>query len=138
MEKELNIEKLKDVKFTFSKDAFEVQEMQCEQCKKNMENSIIDFHIPKSSISVKLQTFHCTTCNKEYLNFQEAKKLDKTLLIARLLDVDSFKMRKSLSFDGGNYIFRIPAEIARNFGKKPYAEVTPLSSQDLLIHINKS
>lgn len=70
------------------------------------------------------------------MNFEEARKLDRALLISRIMIHDGFKIRKSLSFDGDNYIFRIPVDVARSLGKNPHADMTPLSSRDLLIHLD--
>ena len=135
--KELDIEKLENVEFEFDKNAFKTEMMHCDKCNINMEKVNIEMNLLDSPLSIKLKVFRCHKCNKEYLNFEEAKKLDKALVLLRLMSYDSYKIKKSLSFDGDNYIFRIPAEISKNFGKGSYAEMTPLSSQDLLIHLKK-
>ncbi len=138
MEKELDIEKLEDAKFTFSKKAFKSKELYCDECNNRMNQGIIELEIHNSTLRIKLNAFKCIKCNKEYLNLKEAKKLDRALILSRLMMGDSYKIRKSLSFDGDNYIFRIPVTMARKLGKKPSVEMIPLSSRDLLIHLNKN
>lgn len=137
MKEELDIERLEDVNFTLDKEAFKAKILYCSECNQNTKLIRTEISLPDSSISIKLDVFRCVKCNKEYLNFEEAKKLDKALILSRLMSHDTFKIKKSLSFDGDNYIFRIPAEITKNLGKKPQANLIPLSSKDLMIHLEK-
>ena len=137
MKQEVDIEKLKDAKFTFNKEAFRAKLLHCDNCNKEMKQARIEMKLPDSFLSVRLDVFRCAKCKKEYLNFEEAKKLDRALLISRMMSYDGFKIRKSLSFDGDNYIFRIPVDVTRSLGKNPHADMIPLSSRDLLIHLGK-
>lgn len=136
MKKELDIDKLEEVKVTFDKEAFRAKSMHCDACNRIMKQIRIDMGMPDSFLSVRLNAFRCTKCKKEYLNFEEARKLDRALLISRLMKSDNYKIRKSLSFDGDNYIFRIPVDVTRNLGKNPHADMIPLSSKELLIHFD--
>lgn len=133
----LDIEGLEEAHFTFDKGAFKAKEFHCGACKKKMNLVNTEIEIPKTSIIVKLKAFKCDKCKKEYLNFEEADKLGKALQISKLMGNSSYKIRRSLSFDGDNYIFRIPVEMARNLGKKPYIDMIPLSSRDFIIHLDK-
>lgn len=137
MKQELDIENLEDAKFTFGKEAFKAKSLYCDECNSKMNQEVMEIEIPNSSLSIKLNAFRCIKCKKEYLNFEEAKKLDRVFILSRLMNAESYKIRKSLSFDGDNYIFRIPVTMARKLGKKPYADMVPLSSKDLLIHLDK-
>lgn len=136
MKKELDIEKLEDAKVTFDKEAFRAKLMRCDTCSRVMKQIKIEMGMPDSFLSVRLNVFRCTKCKKEYLNFEEARKLDRALLVSRLMTYDNYKIRKSLSFDGDNYIFRIPVDVTRNLGKNPHADMIPLSSKELLIHFD--
>ncbi|HLC57500.1 MAG TPA: hypothetical protein VJH95_02930 [Candidatus Nanoarchaeia archaeon] len=137
MEKKINIEKLEPAEFKFDKNAFKSEHLTCDDCNAEMKKTEIEMGMPDKSLVARLSAFQCPKCKKEYLNFEEAKKLDKALMLSRLMSNEGFKITKSLSFDGDNYIFRIPVEITRNLGKKPYAEMVPLSSRELLIHLGK-
>ena len=137
MKKEVDIEKLKDAEFTFGEEAFRAKLLHCDNCNKPLKQIDTEMNLPDSFLSVRLKVFRCAKCDKEYLNFEEARKLDKALLLSRLMRYDGYKIRKSLSFDGDNYIFRIPVDITRNLGKNPHADLIPLSSKELLIHIDK-
>lgn len=134
----LDLEGLEEVHFTFDKNAFKSQkEIHCDSCNKIIKKTITEIEIPNSTVYVRLGVFRCEKCNKEYLDFEEAKKLEKALQISKLMGDSSYKITRALSFDGDNYIFRIPVEIARNLGKKPHVDMIPLSSQDFIIHLEK-
>jgi len=133
----MDIEGLEEAHFTFGKDAFKAKEFHCDICKEKMDLVNTEMDIPNSPIKVKLNVFKCNKCKKEYLNFEEADKLGKALQVSKFMENSSYKIRRSLSFDGDNYIFRVPIEIARNLGKKPYVEMVPLSSKDFIIHLEK-
>lgn len=133
----LDIEGLEEVHFIFDKDAFRAKEMHCDTCQKMMDLANMDIAIPNTPIIVRLKAFKCDKCKKEYLNFEEADKLGKALQISKLMGSQAYKITRSLSFDGDNYIFRIPVEMARNLGKKPHVDMIPLSSQDFIIHLKK-
>lgn len=132
---ELDLETLETVRFTFHKDAFRAKEMYCERCSRKMrlEQKIIT--LPDGFVSVRLNVFKCRKCRQEYLNFEEARKLGHALALSRAMRQEGYKIRKSLSFDGDNYVFRIPADMARTLGKHPHADMIPLSSKDFLIHL---
>ena len=135
--KELDLEKLETVRFTFHKDAFRAKEMYCDGCSKKMHLEQAVITLPDGFLSITLNVFKCSKCRKEYLNFEEARKLGHALALSRAMRQEGYKIRKSLSFDGDNYVFRIPADMARTLGKRPHADMIPLSSKDLLIHLEK-
>ncbi len=134
----LDIEGLEEVRFTFDKDAFKAKEFHCDTCEKKMDLVSTEMDIPNSPIKVKLKVFKCDKCKKEYLNFEEADKLGKALQVSKFMEDSAYKIRRSLSFDGDNYIFRIPVEMTRNLGKKAYVDMIPLSSKDFIVHLGKS
>ncbi len=138
--KELDIEKLEDAEFTFGKEAFRAKSLHCDKCYKRMKKIAREMGMPNSPLSVKLNVFRCIKCKKEYLNFEEGRKLDRALILSRLFSELSHYtvIRRSLSFDGDNYIFRIPADMARSLSKNPHVDMIRLSSRDLLIHLDKS
>lgn len=132
MRKELDLEKLEDVKVTFGKDAFKPEVMYCDKCDLRMKKVSMDMSI-SSDIKIKLDMFRCPKCKEEGIGLDEAKKLDKALVMSRLLSNNySFSFRRKLSFDGDNYIFRLPSELTK--GKRPKeVRVIPLESKEALI-----
>ena len=135
-EEDFNLDKLEEVKFKAAKDAGKPKTVTCSKCNIKMQKAELTIDLD-SGIGIKLVGFECSKCKKRYLGLDESKKLDKAMIMARLMNHDNYKIRKSLSFDGDNYIFRIPIDIARSLGKKPSADMVPLSSTDFFIHLNK-
>ena len=131
MKKTFNLEKLEDVKVTFGKHAFAPNVMYCDKCniemeKVNTEISVSDY------IKVKLNVFRCPKCKEEMIGLDEAKKLDRALVVNRLLSQEhSFSFKRRLSFDGNNYIFRLPSELTK--GKHTEVRIIPLESNEALI-----
>lgn len=137
MKKQDIFEELEDVEFTFDTDAFKAPALHCDGCGREMRKKQIEMALEDKFLKVSLNVFRCAHCNTEYLNFEEARKLDKALVLSRLMNNRGFTIKKSLSFDGDNYIFRVPVDIARNLGKDACVEISPLSSRDMLVHLGK-
>lgn len=131
MEKELDLKKLEDVKVTFGKHAFATKIMYCDRCNIKMKKVKMDVFVSEE-VRVRLNIFRCPKCKEEMLGLDEAKKLDRALIINRLLsDNYSFGFKRKLSYDGANYIFRLPTELAR--GKLTEVRILPIESNEALI-----
>lgn len=129
MKKDAN--ELEDVKVTFGKDAFAPKVMYCNKCHLKMKRVLIEMPISEF-IQVKLNVFRCQKCKEEGMGLDEGKKLDKALMLNRLLTKSGVKFKRKLSFDGDNYIFRLPSELTQNLKSKE-VEVTPLESREVII-----
>ena len=79
-------------------------------------------------IYIKLKGFECKKCGKNYLGLEQSKKLDNAMMISRTVKKD-FKITRKLSFDGDNYIFRIPKEFTQGVNKRK-VEIIPLGSKE--------
>ena len=66
------------------------------------------------------------------LGLDEAKKLDKALVLNRIVSKSSFGFKRKLSFDGDNYTFRLPTELTQNLKNKEIM-ITPLESREILL-----
>ncbi len=130
---EQDLEKLEDVEVTFGKGAFSPKKMYCNGCDLPMERANIEMTITPD-IKVKLNIFRCLKCKEESMGLDEAKKLDKALIMGRLLSngKNQFSFKRKVSFDGDNFIFRLPSEMTK--GKKPKEiSVIPLELNEALI-----
>ncbi len=107
--------------------AFQPAELHCSSCKRKMKKMPTDINIEKE-LFIRLNSFICRTCGKTYLDLEEAKKLDRAMTFHRLLK-GGFTLERSLSFDGDNYIFRIPKEFTHHV-KKRKVEITPLGEKE--------
>ena len=121
-----NFEELEDVEFKIGNEAFKPKTLTCSKCDIQMKKSEIEINL-EGDISIKVLGFECPKCKKRYLGLEEAKKLDKALIISRLVSED-FKMERSLSFDGDNFIFRVPKEFTHDVHKKK-VDIIPLGAK---------
>ena len=130
--KEIELDKLEDVKVTFGKKAFAPKVMYCD--KDNTKLKSVNIEMPISNfIKVKLNVFRCSKCKEEGMGLDEAKKLDRALVLNRLLENKAFKFKRKLSFDGDNYTFRLPSELTQNLKSKE-VEITPLESGKVILN----
>ena len=131
-EKKLKLDELEDVKFRIEKQAFEPKALICSKCNLKMKKAEIEISL-EGNISIKVFGFECPKCKKRYLGLEEARKLDKALIVSRIMRND-FKMERSLSFDGDNFTFRIPKEFTHDVRKRK-VEVMPLGANQFCVSI---
>ncbi|MBU1198869.1 MAG: hypothetical protein KKF46_04885 [Nanoarchaeota archaeon] len=125
--KNLKFEELEDAKFTIEKEAFKPKTLICSKCNIRMKRSDMNISF-KHGVSLELLGFECSRCKKRYLDLAEARKLDRALIMSRIMGAD-FKLERSLSFDGDNFTFRIPKEFTRDVHKKKI-EIMPLGAKE--------
>lgn len=131
-EKSLNLDKLEEVKFKIEKEAFEPKALTCSRCSLNTKKKEIELNLG-GDVSIRLSGFECPKCKKRYLGLKEAQKLDKALVVSRILRND-FKLERSLSFDGDNFTFRIPKEFTRDVHKSK-VDIIPLGAKQFCAFI---
>ena len=127
MKKEIDIEKLENAEFEIDKEAFAPKTLHCSNCNIEMKKTEIEVQLD-NNIFAKLNGFECHKCKKKYLGLEESKKLDKGMILSRALN-KPFKMTRKLSFDGDNYILRIPKEFTHNLINKEI-EIVPLGDKE--------
>src|SRR3989338_7259987 len=122
---------LETIKVTFGKDAFAPKSMYCSKDNTKMKKVFIDMPVSEF-VRVKLNVFKCPKCREEGIGLDEAKKLDRALIINRLLSKKAIKFKRKLSFDGDNYTFRLPKELTQKLRRKEI-EIIPIESNEALI-----
>ena len=133
MEKEeIDFDELEDAQFQIEEGAFQPKTMTCTQCGSKAKKSQIEV-IVGSNVSVRANGFECEKCRKQYLGLEEAKKLDRAMIVSRILRND-FKMERAISYDGDNWTMRIPKEFASSVHKKK-AEIIPLGAKQFCVSI---
>jgi len=100
MKQEIDLE---DVKVTFGKSAFAPKVMYCDKCDIRMKKVSVEMPVSKF-IKIKLNIFRCPKCKEEMLGLDEAKKLDRALVLNRLMLKKAFRFKRRLSYDGDNLI----------------------------------
>lgn len=133
MEKEeIDFDELKDAQFHIEEGAFQPKTLTCSQCGSKAKKNQIEV-VVGNDVSVRANGFECEKCGKQYLGLEEAKKLDKAMIVSRILRND-FKMERAISYDGDNWTMRIPKEFASDIHKKK-AEIIPLGARQFCVSI---
>ena len=89
-EKKLNLDELEDVKFRIEKGAFRPRTLTCSKCNLRMKKAEIEISL-EGGVSLRVLGFECPKCQKRHLGLEEARKLDKALIISRMIRNDSYK-----------------------------------------------
>ena len=136
MEEELSEKDFEEeIKVQISKDAFKSKEFYCENCDKKMDKIFVNAEIPNTLLTIHLEVFRCEKCKKEYLNGDQANKLDRALAISKAIDKKGIVYERSGNFDGSNIFVRFPAQLIK--GKNIKAEIFPVSSTEFFVHFKK-
>lgn len=125
-------EELEDVKFKIEKEAFKPSALTCSRCNIKMKKAEMEIDLD-NDVNIRLFGFECSKCKKRCLGLEEARKLDKALIVNRIMKND-FKMERSLSFDGDNFTFRVPKEFTHDVNKKK-VEIMPLGAKEFCAFI---
>lgn len=126
-----------EIKIKISKEAFKAKKLYCDECDLAMKTVKIDIDTPNIPLTIHLEAFKCPKCGKEYLNSKQAKKMDKALMIGKIISEKDLVYERAINYDKSNYFVRFPALFTKGFTKHSKAEIKPLSSTDFLIHIKK-
>ncbi|MBI2141805.1 hypothetical protein HYU16_05290 [Candidatus Woesearchaeota archaeon] len=133
MEKEeIDFDGLEDAQFQIEEGAFQPKTLTCTRCGSKAKKSQIEV-VVGNDVSVRANGFECEKCGKRYLGLEEAKKLDRAMIVSRVLRND-FKMERAISYDGDNWTMRIPKEFAHGVHKKK-AEIMPLGARQFCVSI---
>ncbi|MBS3156736.1 hypothetical protein J4442_01010 [Candidatus Woesearchaeota archaeon] len=124
-----------EVELEIDKDAFKGP-LICKTCNKKMQNTVIDFDLPGKEVTLHLEAFKCTKCNKESLSGDQAEKFDKMLvLIDALKQKTKFKFERAANYDGKTWFVRFPNDLTKTWDKTMITDIIPITNKDFFIHI---
>lgn len=124
--------KWKDVEVKFGKNAFAPKTSYCDVDGSKMRLSKKDFFIA-ADIKASYKIFICPKCKKEYFGLDQASRYESFLALRKQLNGDISRFQRKISFDGDNYILRIPKHLAK--GKLKEATITPITEREFLVSI---
>lgn len=83
--KEEELSKFEEVKdLVIDKDSFKLSEGFCPECNQKMDKVIENKNLFDGAVTFHIIKYRCTKCNKEYLDLEQAEKLDLFLIINKL------------------------------------------------------
>ncbi|GEM_PF-2756178 len=103
---------LEEVSFEIDKDAFN-KPVKC--CNRNPAK--ISRKIVYSNLEFNHFLWQCPKCKKEYLDFEQAKKLERFWAVQKLLEGHTISMERTMNYDGKAYFFRFPKELTNGWHK---------------------
>lgn len=121
--------KMEEVKFTIAKDAFKPP-FKC--------HGVTEICLKKLEIDKNLFTYtvwKCPGCGKEYLDTQQAKRLEAIWTFEKLCKDDVFSMNRSINFDGKMFFIRFPKEFTKNWKKQETARIKAIDAKRFVVEV---
>ena len=73
-------------------------------------------------------TYNIWQCKKEYLDFEQARKYEKFLIMKKVLQDKLITIERSMNYDGKTFFFRFPKELTGNLHKEDLVDIKLLST----------
>ncbi|MBI4209948.1 MAG: hypothetical protein HY544_00380 [Candidatus Diapherotrites archaeon] len=117
-------------KFEISKDAFKFP-VNCCSKKTILANKKLSINAIEFSYSV----WQCSKCKKEYLDSEQAKRLEKFWMLEKVMENRSIRMERAMNFDGKTFFFRFPKEISKGWHKGDLVDINLINSENNMFFI---
>ncbi len=111
-----------EVQFKIDKDSFRGP-FKCHGKKTRLVEKKMSHH----GIDFTYSAWCCMKCRKEYLDFEQAARLEKFWVIKKLLEDNLIAIERNMNFDGRSCFFRLPKEMAKGLHKGDVAGIKLLS-----------
>lgn len=121
---------LEQVDVTLDKDAFKGPFVCC-----NKETTKQKKIFALKGIQFAYEAWHCTTCNKDYLDDEQGSRFDRILLMQKLFDEELITVERNVNFDGKTFFVRFPKEITQKWDKGSHAHIKVLGPSEYLVKI---
>ncbi len=83
------------------------------------------------------EVWECPNCGEEYLDPEQASRLEKFWIIEMLLEDKEITIERSLNYDGKNYFFRFPKDLTQNWNKEGKVKIKVLEPDKFLVEIEQ-
>ncbi|MFH1916052.1 MAG: hypothetical protein ABIJ21_02195 [Nanoarchaeota archaeon] len=74
---------------------------------------LVEKKVSTDGLDFQYAVWQCKVCKKEYLDASQGRRLERFLLLKKMLSDDAITFERSLNFDGNSYFFRFPKEFVR-------------------------
>ena len=112
-----------EVKFKIGKDAFKGP-FTCHNKKTVLRDKRISF----GDIEFRYKVWQCKVCKKDYVDFEQAKRYEKFLIMKKLLEEKLITIERNMNYDGKTFFFRFPKELTNNLHKEDLVDIKLLST----------
>ncbi|MBI2130878.1 hypothetical protein HYU10_03855 [Candidatus Woesearchaeota archaeon] len=86
-------------------------------------------------IEYNYEVWRCNACNKEYLSPDQAGKMERFLMVEKLLDDRLVSLKRKMNFDGKAFFFRFPKELTGSWNRESNAEIRIIGPESFLVEI---
>lgn len=118
------------VDFTVDKDAFKGP-FKCDGEKTRLVSKKIDIDGNVFSYSA----WKCRKCGKEYLDSNQAKRMETIWAFEKMLKDDALCMERSLNYDGKMFFLRFPKELTKNWRKGQNACIKMIDTKRMIVEV---
>lgn len=119
-----------EVKFKIDKDAFKGPFTCC-----SMKAGKIKKRMSIKGTEFSYEVWKCDKCKKEFLDTEQAQRLEKVWIIEKILDEKLISLDRAVNYDGKTFFVRFPVEITKKWHKGAQANIKLLSPEEFLIKI---
>ena len=113
-----------EVKFKIDENSFKGGvPFKCHGKKTVLTNKKVSFN----DLEFTYLAWQCSKCKKEFLDFDQAKKYEKFLIMKKLLEDNLITIERNMNFDGKTYFFRFPKELTNNLHKDDLVDIKLLT-----------
>lgn len=126
--KSVQCEKMEEVDFKVDKDAFKGPFKCHGETKLSTKKIEVDGNVFSYSV------WRCTKCKKEFLDTEQAKRLEAIWVFEKLTK-DDICMRRSINYDGKMFFLRFPKELTKKWKKGSEADIKPIDSNRFIVEV---
>ena len=121
---------IEEVKFEIDKDAFSGP-FKCH----NANTKLADKKLSVNGNVFSYKVWKCAKCGKEYLDTEQAKRLEDIWTIEKLLKDEALAMKRSVNFDGKMFFIRFPKEFTKKWKRGQHADIKFVDSKRFIVEI---
>jgi hypothetical protein len=133
MEEEITVEDLGEpVEFEIAESAFKGP-FTCHDIKTQRRTK----QMVVKSIAFSYEVWECPRCKREYLDREQAQRLEKIWLMEKLLQEKTIHFDRTINYDGKAFFFRFPKEITNHWHGGMKAHLELLTTNEFLVRIEE-
>ena len=115
----------KEVKFKIDENSFKGgMPFKCHGKNSILINKKVSFN----GFEFTYPVWQCSKCKKEFLDFEQAKRYEKFLIMKKLSEEEPITIERSMNYDGKTFFFRFPKELTGNLHKEDLVDIKLLST----------
>jgi len=121
---------VEEVEFEIDKKAFDGPFRCC-----GIETKKIKKKISIKGIELNYEVWVCSKCKKEYLDNEQARRLEKIWVIEKILNEKLISVERNVNFDGKTFFVRFPIEMTKTWHKGLHADIKYLNPDEFFVKI---